>query len=325
VSDMTVEDLQDLLWTFAQHRVLTVAGRVGILRRLAESGATPDRVADDLKLEPYATGKLIRSLHAMGLLTAEGDTYRVVDGLAPHFVPGSKDITPFFEHSHDMYDGWGQNLEPWLCGEPWQSGARDPESARRFGAAMRAIGSEIARRTASAIDTDGVSSMLDVGGGFGQYSIALCSKDPQLHATVLDTPAVARLGRLELEGSGLEEKISFLDGDYLTTDYGNGYDLVLIANVLHQERPPRAAEMVRRSAKALAPGGRVAIVDFQIDDQQRENVFGTLFAINMRSFGDTYAEPVIRGWMSDAGLIDLTRTDLNRHKWLIVGKKPGAP
>lgn len=324
MAEMTVEDLQDLLWTFAQHRVLTVASRAGILRRLAESAATPDQLAGDLKLDPHAAGKLLRSLHAMGLLIADGDLYRVVDGLAPHFTAGPNDITPFLEHSHGMYDGWGQNLEPWLHGEPWQSGASDPESARRFGAAMRAIGSEMAKRTASAIDTTGVTSMLDVGGGFGQYSIALCSKDPQLHATVLDTPAVARLGRLELEGSGLEEKISFLDGDYLTTDYGNGYDLVLIANVLHQESPPRAAEMVRRSAEALAPGGRLAVVDFRIDEQQRENLFGTLFAINMRSFGDTYTESTIRSWMSDAGLTNLNRIDLNRHKWLIVGAKPGA-
>ena len=166
--------------------------------------------------------------------------------------------------------------------------------------------------------------MLDVGGGFGQYSIAMCKANPRLHATVLDTPAVTRLGRAELEGSDVENRISFLEGDYLTTDYGNGYDLVLIANVLHQESSLRAAEMVRRSATALAPGGRLAVVDFRIDERQRENVFGTLFAVNMRSFGDTYTEPTIRSWMSDAGLTDLTRTDLSRHKWLIVGGKPGA-
>ncbi len=324
MAEMTVEDLQDLLWTFAQHRVLTVSGRTGILRRLAESAATPDQVAGDLELDPHATGKLVRALHAMGLLTADGDSYRVVDGLVPHFTKGPNDITPFFEHSHDMYEGWGQNLEPWLHGKPWQSAAGHPDGARRFGAAMRAIGAEMARRTASAIDTSGVTSMLDVGGGFGQYSMALCLEAPQIHATVLDTPAVTELARVELENSPFQERISFLGGDYLTTDYGTGYDLVLIANVLHQESPARAAEMVCRSAASVSPGGRVAVVDFRIDDEQRENVFGTLFAINMRSFGDTYTEPMIRGWMTEGGLDDITRTDLNRHKWLIVGTKPGA-
>ncbi len=255
MAEMTVEDLQDLLWTFAQHRVVTVAGRVGILRRLAESATTPDRVADDLKLDPYATGKLIRSLHAMGLLTADGDTYSVVGGLAPHFTAGPNDITPFFEHSHDMYDGWGRNLEPWLHGEPWQSGARDPESARRFGAAMRAIGAEIARRTASAIDTTGVSSMLDVGGGFGQYSIALCVRKPSTSRHGARHPGRhPPWPRSNSRGRPSRSRISFLGGDYLTTDYGNGYDLVLIANVLHQERPPPGGRDGSAFGRSARPG-----------------------------------------------------------------------
>lgn len=255
------------------------------------------------------------------MLNADGDSYRVVDGLAPRFKKGPSDITPFFEHSHSMYDGWGKNLEPWLHGEPWPTGASAPAAARSFGAAMRAIGSESARMTATMLDASHARTMLDVGGGFGQYSIALCQANPHLFATVLDTPEVTSLARIEIEGSDFEHKISFVGGDYLKTGYGSGYDLVLIANVLHQERPPGAQEMIQRSANALAPGGRVAIVDFQIDDHQRENVFGTLFAINMRSFGDTYTEPMIRTWMSDAGLDNITRTDLSRHKWMIVGHK----
>ncbi len=140
---------------------------------------------------------------------------------------------------------------------------------------------------------------------------------------VLDTPEVARIAPAEVVGTRLEGRISWLAGDYLATDYGAGYDLVLIANVLHQETADRAAEMVRRSAAALAPGGRVAVVDFRIDPEQHQNAFGALFAINMRSFGDTHPEPAIREWMVRAGLGDITRHDLDRFRWLIVGRKPG--
>jgi hypothetical protein len=321
MGEMTFEDLQDLLWTFAQHRVLTVAVRAGVVRRLATEPATPEEVAQALELDPYATGKIIRALHALGVITADGDLYRVVDSLAPHFVEGSNDLSAFFDHSHSMYDGWGQHLEPWLHGQPWPSAGADPSNARRFGAAMRAIGAAVAEKTAALLDLSQVRSMLDVGGGFGQYSKALCDRNPQLHATVLDTPKVAELAVAEIEGTNYGERITFIGGDYLTSDYGQGYDLVLIANVLHQENSAGAAEMIRRSAEATAPWGRVAVVDFRIDDEQRENLFGTLFAINMRSFGDTYTESMIRGWMADAGLENVTRTDVNRHKWLIIGQK----
>jgi len=322
MADMTFDDLQHMLWSFAEHRVLTVAARTGILRRLASSGATPEEVAHDLDLNSYSTGKVLRALHALGVLIADDHIYRVTDGLSEHFREGPGDLAPFLAHSHSMYEGWGENLEPWLRGEAWDTGPRDPEGVRRFGSAMRALGSKMARRVAARLDLEGVDSALDVGGGFGHYAMALCSKRPGLRATVVDIPPVAQMASLELEGSEFEDRIRFLGGDYLETDYGTSYDLALIANILHQENPTRAAELVRRAAAAVVPGGRVAVVDFQIDEAQREHRLGALFAINMRSFGDTHTESSIRGWMSAAGLESITRTDIDRHRWLIIGHRP---
>jgi SAM-dependent methyltransferase len=220
-----------------------------------------------------------------------------------------------------MYEGWGENLEPWLHGDEWRSGAAGPQNFSAFGRAMRAMGSQIAKRTADRIELDGVRRMLDVGGGFGHFARELCSRKPDLTATVLDVPAVTELARDELARDPVGGRISFNEGDYLTSDYGDGFDMVLLANVLHQELAVDAAGMVHRGAGALAPGGRLAVVDFRIDDAQRENVLGALFAINMRSFGDTHTEPAIRGWMTDAGLVDVERVDLDEFRWLIVGTR----
>jgi protein-L-isoaspartate O-methyltransferase len=187
---------------------------------------------------------------------------------------------------------------------------------------MRALGSKIAGRVAIAIDLAGVKKVLDVGGGFGHYAAALCARQSGFEISVLDIPPVADMARLEIKGTAFEDRIRFVGGDYMETDYGTGYDLVLIANVLHQESPPRAADLIRRAAAALESGGRLAVVDFRIDDDQREHPLGALFAINMRSFGDTHTEPSIRGWMVAAGLEEITRTDVDAQRWMIVGHRP---
>ncbi len=163
--------------------------------------------------------------------------------------------------------------------------------------------------------------MLDVGGGWGHFAQAMCRVRPRLHATVLDRPEVVEKARTELAGSEFEERIDFLPGDYLATDYGSGYDLVLFANILHQETADRARELVRRGAAALALGGRVTVVDFAIDDEQRQHLLGALFAINMRSFGDTWTEADIRGWMAEAGLDEGERINLGPDRWIISGRK----
>jgi ubiquinone/menaquinone biosynthesis C-methylase UbiE len=284
---MSLEAFNRMLWSFAGQRVITTAARAGILRRLAEGPATVDQAAEEIGLDELATGKVMRALTALELVEADGERYRMVESLARHF----------------------------------RGGARDDDEVAAFGFAMQAIGSFVAKKVARALELSGSARMLDVGGGFGQYACELCRVNPELRATVLDIPSVAEMATRKAADGEFADRVEWLAGDYLEADYGSGYDLVLFANVLHQENIDSAADMVRRGAGALAPGGRVAVVDFAIDDDQRENLQGCLFAINMRSFGDTYTEPTIRGWMEAAGLIDVERIDIDPVRWMIVGRK----
>lgn len=320
--EMGLDQFQRLLWGFASHRVITVAGRTGILRLLAEGNSTTDEIASELDLDPLAAGKVVRALTALGIAEADGERYHAAEGLREHFLPGDRDVVPFLEHSHAMYERWGETLEPWLRGQDWPVAERTPEEVRRFGAAMRAMGAQMARRVADSLDLGGVERMLDVGGGWGQFAQAMCRVRPGLHATVLDRPQVVERAHAELAGTEFEDRITFLPGDYLTTEYGAGYDLVLLANILHQETADRARELVGRAAAALAPEGRVTVVDFAIDDERRQHLLGALFAINMRSFGDTWTESDIRGWMADAGLDEIERINLGPDRWIISGRKP---
>jgi len=318
---LDLDGLQRLLWNFAGQRVITVAGRAGILDALADQTATPEEIASDLNLDPWATGKMIRALVAQGLVEADGDRYRMTQALRSYFGEDGAGFGPFLEHIHSMYERWGENLEPWLRGDKWSAAPRTPEEIARFGAAMQAMGSQQARRVAGKLDLTGVATMLDVGGGWGHFAKALCAVNPELEATVLDIPQVAEAAPTAILGTEFEGRIKWIGGDYLETDYGSDYDLVLLANILHQELAPQAAEIIRRAAAALAPGGRVFIVDFAIDDAKREHVLGTLFAINMRSFGDTWSEPELKWWMEQAGLDNVTTTFIGPDRWIISGTR----
>ncbi len=142
----TLDDIQQLLWSFATHRVITVAGRLGILRRLSQGSCTGEALAGELGLDQVATVKIVKALCALGLLEAQGDTYSTHSGLAEFFTPGDGDLTPFLAHSHSMYDSFGENLEGWVRGEPWKTRKRDEESIRKFGLAMQAMGTGVARQ-----------------------------------------------------------------------------------------------------------------------------------------------------------------------------------
>lgn len=320
---MDFHGLQRLLWNFADFEVVVAAGRTGLLRRLENEPGTANEVADDLGFDRAACRKVMGALAALGLLHHTDGVFRLDDGLVPLFAAGDDDLAPFLEHSRRMADGWARNLTGWLESGTWPHGERTPEQVAEFGRAMQAMGRHTARLVVAALDLDGVGRILDLGGGRGHFARTLCrAAGPDCRATVVDVEEVAQTAADAVRGTLWQDRLAFVAGDYAEEDGGGGFDLVLLANVLHQEGEERAARMVANAARAARPGGRVVVVDFAIDDERSQHRLGTLFAVNMRHFGDTWTEPEIRGWMADAGLREVARTDLGPDRWLIQGVRP---
>ena len=71
---------------------------------------------------------------------------------------------------------------------------------------------------AKRVDLAGRRTLLDVAGGTGAFSIALCRTNLELRATILDFPKVAALARNFIAEAGFEARIDTLGGNALTTD-----------------------------------------------------------------------------------------------------------
>ena len=56
--------------------------------------------------------------------------------------------------------------------------------------------------------------------------------------------------------AGVAERYATRPGDAFSVDYGSGYDLVLLTNILHHFDPAGCETLLRRVHAALAPGGR---------------------------------------------------------------------
>jgi len=257
--------LYHLMWGFAGQRVVSVAARSGLLSELAGGWATTAELAHRTGLDPLATGKVVRALVAAGVAEADEDRYRLPSQLAPAFAAGDGNLSAFVDHIDSLNDQWGRTLEEWLRTGTQPRRERDPEGARRFGAAMRANANVLAPQVLEALGLDGVGQALDIGGGVGRYAELLCAAAPDLRCTVLDRSDTVELGKQALADTTVADRVSFVAGDYHDADLGEGYDLVLLANILHQEKADAAAALVARAAGALAPGGRLAVIDFVID------------------------------------------------------------
>jgi SAM-dependent methyltransferase len=173
--------------------------------------------------------------------------------------------------------------------------------------AMRALAGlgapEVARRLPV---PPGARDMLDIGGSHGYYSVMLCRRHPRLRATVLDLPAAIRHAAPLLAREGMGERVRHRAGDALADDFGaEVYDLVLIVQLVHHFDAEQNRDLVRRAARALRPGGCLAIVEpiRQLPGQAGGQIAGLLdlyFAFT--SLSGTWALADIVSWQRAAGL-----------------------
>jgi 2-polyprenyl-3-methyl-5-hydroxy-6-metoxy-1,4-benzoquinol methylase len=118
---------------------------------------------------------------------------------------------------------------------------------------------ERAPHVTRAIGLEGVSRLLDVGGGSGAYSITFAQASP---ADILDLASVVPIAQRHIPQAAVADRVSTRIRDLRSDSPGRSYDLVLLSDLLHAERTGEP-----RSARALplgALGGRT-IQDFTLE------------------------------------------------------------
>ena len=146
-------------------------------------------------------------------------------------------------------------------------------------------------------------TLLDIGGGHGGYAAALCERHPTLHATVLDLPGSAAIGRELIAAAGLADRVSFREGDATTADLDQGYDAVLCFNLVHHLAPDEAAALFRKIGNAISPGGTLAVLDVFAEPGRRASAQADMLAlfVYLSSGARVHTPRELGGWLHDAG------------------------
>lgn len=188
--------------------------------------------------------------------------------LGPYYMP-VKDSAITSSFVHVLKTGKPANWQAKDAGGDWHQSMRDPEFAKEFTGLMNCRGLLFGQKLAEAIRPflEGRTRLLDVGGGSGIYSAALCAAHPQLTATVFEQDPVDAIVKSEVVRHGLEERICVTTGDMFLDEWSEA-DVVLLSNVLHDWDEAEVGELFAQAAKALAPGGLLVIHDAFVSDDK---------------------------------------------------------
>ncbi|MBL9014519.1 MAG: hypothetical protein JNL83_10105 [Myxococcales bacterium] len=202
-------------------------------------------------------------------------------------------------------EGWGRLAEVIRTGRPLPI-----PDVRAYHAHLLRAGAEAARELAPLL---AASSLVDLGGGGGAYSAAFLDAHPAATATVVDSADVIAIARDHLARFGA--RAAHVAGDARDVAL-EPHGAALLANVLHLHGPDVGAELVRAAARAVAPGGLVVLAD--LDAATPEGIWFSLDMALYTEAGRVYPTEVLRGWLDDAGLVEIAEARLASAPEVIV-------
>jgi len=246
---------------------------------LLHAGATGiEQLAADSACHAPSLQRLLRALVTLGLCTEDdGGRYGLTPGGAllqeahPQSVRAWALLT-----GGPIWQRWGELDHSVRSGmshrrrhggdDAFDDLASSPTAAAQFYRAMVEMTRAIAGAVARAIEPQRMRLVVDVGGGSGELLAQVLAVQPSLHGVLFDLPHGLEGASAVLAAAGVAARCTGVAGSFFDT-MPQGGDLYLLKSVLHNWDDARCVRILRRCREAMAPGGRVWVIERVMADR----------------------------------------------------------
>ncbi|MBI3737818.1 MAG: methyltransferase domain-containing protein [Chloroflexi bacterium] len=305
-------------------RVVLAAIRLGVFDALAAQPQTLSEIARATNSSERGIAILLDALVTIGYVTRTGDRYALSRMTQKWLTRGAgkASVAPAFRFFGTLLTENFETLEETIrAGKTGQdlyaALENQPELSRDFQDWMVAIANTINSEVLSKLKIlPHARRVLDIGGGHGWYSIALCQKYPYLNATIFDFPQPLTSARANIAAEKMETRIQTRTGDFLRDDFGAGYDVALVFNIVHGLSAEQNRDLLRRAHAALNRGGVIAIIE-QMATNVPSPIGRAINAMLHLSFfhligGGIYSFDDLAAWLTATGFSNVRRSDFLR-------------
>ncbi|MBU0568270.1 methyltransferase [bacterium] len=273
---------------FLKARIVLEANRLGIFRALGEAndGLNTEELAERLGISREGAAVMLTALTNIDYLVQRNGHYRNSRWVKRWILDPKRGISNFLNLQLHTWSRLEYLEETLRTGRPvkdfHQAEVTKPGKGQEvYTRGMR----EIARFLIPAFIKraklpQGAKRLLDVGGAHGDYSRALVRRFPGLKATVLDMAGPIATAQQILETEGNPEGIELRVGNVLKDDLGNGWDAVLLANMVHLFSLDQNNDLFTRIHGSLAPNGVLLIMDQFMGLGRLQDKLAGLFSLN---------------------------------------------
>jgi hypothetical protein len=256
-----IEKLDRVADSFKTYQALMTAIDLGLFELLETQGPLDrEKIAQSIGINGMFSRPFLNTLIEIGVLTLQNEKYANTETAKGYLIKSS------LFYQGDRMQGVAQgghwnDLAAALKRQQQDMGnlstGSGPSEPFLKALAQRALTGELQAVTQAISKWNGFSgakTVLDIGGGHGLYTIALCQANPQLNGIILDKPNVIPVTQKFIEQYGLTQRITTQAGDICTDNLGSGYDIVIISHLLYKFRK-NLDPIFEKVSKSMNKGG----------------------------------------------------------------------
>lgn len=332
----TAEDVSKIAFGFMASKALFAALHVDVFTVLADGPKNSPEISKKTGIPANRITTLMTALTSVGLVDRSDDEIYTNSPGAEAFLSRTakydfgdylryqidQQMYPFLQQLNEVMDG---SLDPDAV-DSYQHWMADPEQAAIYSDAQHAGSLGPGKTLARLVDLSGAKQLLDVAGGTGAMTIRLLEANPELSSTIIDFPNVSELGWRFITEAGMVDRVRYIPGNALQVAWPTDQDAILMSYLFSGIPGEDLPRMVQGAFDSLAPGGKIMVHDFMVDNDRQGPPMAALWQLQHMAFTPD-ARSVTPGWlkaqMKDAGFQDVEEHEmvpgLTR---LVVGTKP---
>ena len=289
-------------------RVLQTAVVLDVFTLLADGPATAEDVAVRCATEKRATELLLNALVEIDYLIKRNDRFTNAPHAQAYLVRGAKGYVGWtLLVEAQAWNVWG-NLEQTIrSGKPAPGPMLYKDAEDRTKTLLRSLHARaealFTRHVAERVKLEGATTLLDLGGGAGSYTIAFARRNPKLNATIFDLPLAIEIAKDTVGKTDVHKRVQFAEGNYRTDAIGGPFDVIYLSNVLHTESEENVKIILKKVFDALEPGGHLVLRDMFMSPD-RAGPHGAVFSLNMllnTDGGRCYSGAEVEKFLKEAG------------------------
>jgi hypothetical protein len=277
--------------------IVSVAARVGLADHLSSGPKSAAELAGPMGLHAPSLHRLMRSLSGLGIVTERDGQRFALTPLGEALkadAPGAARATLISFSNPAFARGWEKfvySLETGKSGFTESAGmpifdylAKHPDEAALFSQAMKGLSSAEAPAVAAGYDFSGFNTIVDVGGATGHVLAAILSRHTGPRGILFDRPHVVGDAPALLKASGVDRRVTIESGDFFQV-VPVGADAYVLSHIIHDWNDDQCATILGHCRKAIAPGGRLLIVEMVLPAGDAEHL-GKIYDMVMLVYTD---------------------------------------